>query len=139
MTAIQNNLTDEVQKVLNHFKKLFNYKSIYLFPDVQDNLISPIVLIDAEVQEPYKHNKKISWLNYYQEILTRETIDNHLSITEFLNYYRINQAKRLLLLDKDIGEIGYECGFESQSYFNRVFKKIVKETPLAFRKKYMNY
>ena len=87
---MQDTLTDDVQKVLNHFKKLFNYKSVYLFPDIQDNLISPIVLIDAEVREPFNHNKKISWLNYYQEVLTRDSIDNHLSISEFLNYYGID-------------------------------------------------
>ena len=63
---MQETLTDEVQQVLNHFKKLFDYRSIYLFPDIQDNIISPILLIDAEVKEPFKHHKKISWLNYFQ-------------------------------------------------------------------------
>ena len=87
---MQETLTDEVQQVLNHFKKLFDYRSIYLFPDIQDNIISPILLIDAEVKEPFKHQKKISWLNYYQEVLTVENIDNHLSISEFLKYYQIN-------------------------------------------------
>ena len=87
---MQETLTDEVQQVLNHFKKLFDYRSIYLFPDIQDNIISPILLIDAEVKEPFKHQKKISWLNYYQEVLTVENIDDHLSISEFLKYYQIN-------------------------------------------------
>ncbi|UCF63349.1 MAG: SpoIIE family protein phosphatase [bacterium] len=83
-------LTEEVQKVLNHFKKLFDYKSVYLFPDIQDQIISPILLIDAEIKEPFKHQKKISWLNYYQDVLTEDNIDDHLSISDFLKYYKIN-------------------------------------------------
>lgn len=60
-----------------------------------------------------------------------------LTFTEFLNHYRINQAKKFLLLDKNITETCYDCGFESISYFNRTFKKITKENPLAFKKRHL--
>jgi AraC-like DNA-binding protein len=59
-----------------------------------------------------------------------------LTFTEFLNHYRINQAKRLLMLDKNVSETCFECGFESLSYFNRTFKKITGENPLTFKKKF---
>lgn len=59
-----------------------------------------------------------------------------LTFTEFLNHYRINQGKRLLMLDKNVSETCFECGFESLSYFNRTFKKITGENPLAFKKKF---
>ena len=59
-----------------------------------------------------------------------------LTFTEFLNHYRINQAKRLLMLDKNVSETCFECGFESLSYFNRTFKKITGENPLAFKNKF---
>lgn len=57
-----------------------------------------------------------------------------LTFTEFLNHYRINQAKRLLMLDKNVSETCFECGFESLSYFNRTFKKITGENPLTFKR-----
>lgn len=60
-----------------------------------------------------------------------------LTFTEFLNHYRINQAKKFLLLDKNITETCYDCGFESISYFNRTFKKITHENPLAFKKRHL--
>lgn len=60
-----------------------------------------------------------------------------LTFTEFLNHYRINQAKKILLLDKNITETCYECGFESISYFTRTFKKITNENPLAFKKRHL--
>lgn len=87
---MQYSLTEEVHQILNQFKNLFNYKSIYLFPDVQESLISPIFFIGAEVKQPFNHHKKISWLNYYQDVLTRENIDKHLSIADFLRYYEID-------------------------------------------------
>ncbi len=57
---------------------------------MQESLISPIFFIGAEVREPFHHHKKISWLNYFQDVLTRENIDKHLSITDFLKYYEID-------------------------------------------------
>jgi AraC-like DNA-binding protein len=58
------------------------------------------------------------------------------TFTEFLNHYRVNQAKNLFLLDKNITETCFDCGFESMSYFNRTFKKLTGENPLAFKKRY---
>ncbi|WP_273568393.1 helix-turn-helix domain-containing protein [Maribacter halichondriae] len=53
----------------------------------------------------------------------------------FLNQYRISQAKRLLLMGRNISETCYECGFESLSYFNRTFKKVTGENPSDFKKR----
>src|SRR5207237_6351160 len=47
-----------------------------------------------------------------------------LTFTDFLNRYRINQAKKLLMHDKTITEVCYESGFDNLSHFNKTFKKI---------------
>ncbi len=57
------------------------------------------------------------------------------TFTTFLNQYRITQAKRLLLSGKNINETFYDSGFESLSYFTRVFKKVTGENPSAYLKK----
>ncbi|GAB3168444.1 helix-turn-helix domain-containing protein [Telluribacter humicola] len=67
----------------------------------------------------------------YFKKLTRMTF------TEFLNQYRIHQAKQLLLLDHNVTEACYESGFESLSYFNKTFKKIAGENPLQFKKRHL--
>jgi AraC-like DNA-binding protein len=59
-----------------------------------------------------------------------------LTFVEFLNHYRVNQAKRLLRLDLNITEVCYQCGYESLSYFNRTFKKYTEQSPSSFRKKF---
>lgn len=58
-----------------------------------------------------------------------------LTYTDFVNQYRINFSKKLLLQDKNVTETCYDAGFESLSYFNKTFKKITGENPSAFRKR----
>ena len=58
----------------------------------------------------------------------------HLTFTDFLNQYRINQAKKLLLQKKSVSEACYESGFENLSHFNKTFKKITGENPTVFKK-----
>lgn len=55
---------------------------------------------------------------------------------EFLNRYRISHSKRYLMAGKSVSEACYSCGFESLSYFNRIFKKVTNENPSSFRKRY---
>lgn len=58
-----------------------------------------------------------------------------LTYTDFVNQYRITQAKKLLLQNKNISEACFNVGFENLSYFNRAFKKITGESPSTFKKK----
>ncbi|MEY2922459.1 MAG: hypothetical protein RL108_1085 [Bacteroidota bacterium] len=56
------------------------------------------------------------------------------TFSDYLNEIRINEASRLLLqTDKTISQISFECGFETLSYFNRVFLKKKNQTPSVFR------
>jgi AraC-like DNA-binding protein len=59
-----------------------------------------------------------------------------MTFTDFVNQYRITQAKTFLLQHKSISETCFAVGFESLSYFNKLFKKVVGENPSAFRKRY---
>lgn len=52
----------------------------------------------------------------------------------FLNEIRINHACRLLTEEKPIADICYDSGFTNLSNFNRIFRKIKKMAPGAWRK-----
>jgi AraC-like DNA-binding protein len=58
-----------------------------------------------------------------------------LTYTDFVNQYRVQYAKKLLIQDKNVTETCFDSGFESLSYFNRIFKKWTGESPSSFRKK----
>ena len=55
---------------------------------------------------------------------------------DYLNHYRINRAIALLVNEDDmtIENISSAVGFESSTYFRRVFKKITGKTPKEYRK-----
>jgi AraC-like DNA-binding protein len=55
--------------------------------------------------------------------------------SDYLNEMRINEACRLLLqTEKSVNQIAFDCGFETLSYFNRVFLNKKKVTPSGYRK-----
>jgi AraC-like DNA-binding protein len=58
-----------------------------------------------------------------------------MTFTDFVNQYRITQAKTLLLKNISVSEVCYEVGFESLSYFTKLFRKLTGENPSVFRKK----
>ena len=62
----------------------------------------------------------------------------NMTFTDFVNQYRIDLAKNLLMQDKNITEVCYAVGFESMSYFNRLFNKIVGKNPSTFKKTWHN-
>jgi len=57
-----------------------------------------------------------------------------LNFTEYVSRTRIEKAKNLLLNPNlRVSEIAFEVGFQSLTHFNRVFKKIVGQSPSEYR------
>ncbi|MCU0470408.1 MAG: AraC family transcriptional regulator [Arcicella sp.] len=99
-------------------------KRVYEFID--DNFQRKI---DIEEVAELSRLSKPAFCRYFKKM-------TKLTFTEFLGYYRVNHAKKLLRLDKNVTETCFECGFDSLSYFNRTFKKVTGENPLGFKKRY---
>lgn len=89
----------------------------------------------------------------YMKKITLNDISNHVNFSvsyisrifkdemgsnmmHFINKVRVDNAK-LLLMNNDIPliEVSYLCGFEDQTYFNKVFKKMANISPGRFRDK----
>ena len=57
-----------------------------------------------------------------------------LNFTDYLSRVRIEKAKNLLLNPNlRVSEIAFEVGFQSLTHFNRVFKKILGQSPTDYR------
>jgi AraC-like DNA-binding protein len=57
------------------------------------------------------------------------------TFTRYVQNRRIAEAKRLLEeTTRSITEICYDCGFNSLTHFNRVFRRGARCSPSAFRK-----
>jgi len=130
LLSILNHLSEAKDKELLHVepvKNQFNTKDknrldrIYEFIDVhyQDK-------IDISEVASLTHLSKPAFCRYFKK-MTR------LTFTQFVNHYRIDRAKKLLLSGKNVTETCFLCGFESLSYFNRTFKKITGQNPRGFK------
>ena len=57
-----------------------------------------------------------------------------LNFTDYLSRVRIEKAKNLLINPNlRVSEIAYEVGFQSLTHFNRVFRKMVGQSPTDYR------
>jgi AraC-like DNA-binding protein len=113
----------EAQLLAEKLKEYMNLKKPYINPD--------LCLKDlAEQLNVYPH--------YVTQILN--TLFNQ-NFYDFVNTYRVNEAKRLIKegIDKSnkvpIITIAYDCGFNSKSSFNRIFKQKIGLTPSEYREK----
>ena len=96
---------------------------IYKF--VETNFQQPIKISDIAHQV---NLSEAAFCRYFKK-------STKLTYTEFVNQYRVNHAKKLLMQNANVTEACYDTGFESLSYFNKIFKKITGENPSTFRKR----
>jgi len=98
-----------------------------------------------EANKPYlKSDLKISELADalsvpYHQLSQLINDEFHVNFYDFINKYRVEDAKKLLIEDSrnyKILAIAYEVGFNSKATFNRVFKKFTDLTPSEFRQKF---
>ena len=94
----------------------------------------------AHIHNAYKSSIKIDELASHAGISRAECFRCFKRYTgktpiEYLNDYRLSQAANMLITTElSAVEIGLACGFESQSYFGKLFKENYGVTPLRFQK-----
>ncbi|MGL5513630.1 MAG: helix-turn-helix domain-containing protein, partial [Sporomusa sp.] len=70
--------------------------------------------------------------SYFSKIFKKETGHN---FNTYLNMLRIEKSKKLLLYDNlKLISIASLVGFEDQSYFTKVFKRVTGVSPHQYRK-----
>ncbi len=92
------------------------------------------------IHKNYKNNVTLAEMSAYvfvsPEHLCRVFSQmSDVSPFQYLNRYRIIQSGRMLLNENaSISEIASECGFNSSSYFNKMFMRFMGCTPSQYRK-----
>lgn len=114
-------------------KQLSNQQQSQFFIITQN--FKELVLNDSFLHSPSyfaeKLNVSVSHLNDCVKTSTG------LSVTHYLQETMLLEAKRqLYYTNADVKSIAFNLGFEDHTYFSRLFKKLAKLTPLAFRIKF---
>ena len=82
--------------------------------------------IDIQVVAALTNLTTPSFCRYFKKI-------THITYTDFVNEYRINQACRLLFENKPIADICFEVGFNNISHFNKIFKQLKGKSPREYK------
>ncbi len=105
-----------VQKHHERLKSIFAYVEQHYDEEIEIKKVADI----AHLTVP-------AFCNYFKKVMS-------ITFTDFINQYRIQQACILLHQEKSIADACFECGFNNVTYFNKVFKTIMKKTPSEFKK-----
>lgn len=132
----------EIQEIIenNHSKKntvprLNEQEAVLLKLKLESIMESEKPYLQSDINL-YQLAEKLSISTHDLSFLLNASLS--ISFNSFINHYRINEAKRLLMSSKhtflSIEGIGYEAGFSSKSAFFTCFKKVVGCSPLEFKK-----
>jgi AraC-like DNA-binding protein len=119
-------LNDEDMSIRFFLKDKIRMGAIYEYIDANYNRKPNVNIVAEKV-----HLTTPAFCRYFK----RQT---NMTFTDFVNQYRIDMAKNYLMQDKNITETCYAVGFESLSYFNKLFNKIVGQNPSDFKKSWIS-
>jgi AraC-like DNA-binding protein len=108
------------QKIILALESLMETEKLYLDPELGLNGLA----------------KKLQIAPNHLSMLLNDHIGKNFH--DYVNFYRIEEVKRRLLDpaydNKTISSIGGDCGFNSKSAFNRIFKNSTGKTPSEYRR-----
>ena len=137
--VISNRQHDSVVKLLSIFAQHLSMLSNQVV--VQQENAEPPVIIRAK---EYIHEHQTEELSLGQVAKAVNTSTFYfckmfkkvtgINFTDYLSRVRIEKSKNLLLNPNlRVSEIAFEVGFQSLTHFNRVFKKILGQSPTEYR------
>jgi AraC-like DNA-binding protein len=123
------------------FEEDIKYKDKKIADETADSIQTQLKVIFEEEKQFKNSDLKLQDVAKQLQISTHnlsQYLNDNLgkSFSVFINEYRIEAAKELLITKKEftIEAIGYECGFNSKSTFFTAFKNITKTTPATYKK-----
>ena len=137
--VVPNKKHDAVVKLLTIFAQHLSMLSNQVVLQ-QDNSEPPVISRAKEyIQEHQTENLRLGHVAkavntstfYFCKMFKKST---GINFTDYLSRVRIEKSKNLLLNPNlRVSEIAFEVGFQSLTHFNRVFKKILGQSPTEYR------
>ena len=93
-----------------------------------------IAYVDANIEYDLRLSD-IAALHYYNEVYLGRLFSSEVGMCfkDYVNSQRIKLAKKMLLSDAPVTEIARKVGYNSVTYFNRVFKSHTGKSPTEYR------
>lgn len=122
---------------------LIRYLISRFLPEKDDSIyassarfIPVLKYIDDNLQTPIRNDQLSDILyvstTYFSNLFTKQF---NISPQQYILQKRLNLAISMLFeSNRSVREIAYDCGFESENYFNRQFRKLTGMPPGQYRK-----
>ncbi len=133
------NLVERQQKLRTHYRhQLTQTDQITPLPSLSDQFLRRFYgLIEQRLDDS---SLSVDWLAD-QLAMSRQALNKkvqsltNLSPVDLIRQYRLRKAINLLRFGHNASETAYMVGFESPSYFTRVFRQYYQQTPTDFVKR----
>jgi len=141
LQLIIDNLLEKQQKRIDYLKDLLYLRQEHKsMPDINEmdlNLIKNLQMLVLDSKSKFSIDELAKKLYISRAQLHRKLIAlTGMSTTHYINYIRIEKAKHLLsTTNLRVKEVAYTVGFESTTYFSKLFKKELGVTPVSYRNK----
>ena len=150
-------LISDLEKTLKDKEKGYELEVVSLVHQILKQIYVGYLNRDKKIKKPsFNDSLQKEMLEYiennYQNEISLDDIANTVNISRsqcsklfkqytdqspinYLNSYRLEKSRELLRnSDKNISQISYDCGFNEQSYYSRLFLREYGCTPLEYRK-----
>lgn len=121
-TEEANQLSDEGLGINSFLKDKIRMGAIYEYIDAHYHQQPDVNIIAEKV-----HLTTAAFCRYFKK-------QTSMTFTDFVNEYRMDIAKNHLKQGKNVTETCFAVGFQSLSYFSRLFKKVTGATPSSYKK-----
>ena len=131
---INETIQDNHQQILAAYEQLFDFlEQISPLSAYNRNTVSAIEYIHSHFQQDISLDEVAGKLNINKSYLSRVfSRDCGKSFSEYVSWYRVEQAKKFLDQGLPIKEVAELVGIGNQSYFFRVFKSCTGVTPNSY-------
>ncbi|MEM9544742.1 MAG: helix-turn-helix domain-containing protein [Bacteroidota bacterium] len=102
-----------------------------MYKKVEEHLLSTKSFKNNELKLPILAKELSLSPHQLSQIINQ---NGNLNFSEFINSYRIEEAKRLIVKIDRINTLAYEVGFNNRTSFNKAFKKYTGLTPSEYKK-----
>lgn len=109
-----------------------------LFDEINELIVHNKLYLEADISLSMLSKKLKKSSQLISSVINQHAMRN---FNDFINYYRIQDAKTMLLHRESekytISSVAFDMGFSSLSSFNSAFKKFEGTTPSAYRKSHL--
>ncbi|MDR0262854.1 MAG: AraC family transcriptional regulator [Sphingobacterium sp.] len=127
----------ENQAIIHLLMSRFLAEAINKIPHGEKRLLRVLDYIDENIHQPISIEQLANLIFISKDHLIR-LFKKQMNTTPvlYINQKKIEKAQLMMLVDEDnIQQLSFKLGFENISYFNRLFKKITGETPMAYKRR----